>query len=428
MSADGLSPRQLARLERGDASPANPALRAAVEALALEPGDFVATVGRVAGSEPGDGNGARRSGDERRRRARCSRERQTSLPGSRPAAPNSPARGLPPSDRLASPAGTVAAAAGASVNDSSSIDQVLPALCRRLRWRINGMLFKYGIPAQDGEDVIQTVLLLAVNKWHEIHDPKAWLLGTLKNRCIIYRRERLKHACRFVPLAGIRPHAAAMPPPQAERELMAELSAAWRRLPRTQRRLVVLRCQLGLSTLEAAQAAGVAHSSVRKLLGRALARLRGLLGEPPRPAKARASPRPGPPRLARRRPPAPPEWTAAVETWLGISSHAPSTTRNYRGYLAAAGVALHPTPLEDLAPSDLASYRTALLTNGWARYTHQDALRVLRSFLLWARQRGLHAVDAESVCLALRGSHAGRPPSPAAANRRRRSNPLKTDR
>jgi hypothetical protein len=44
----GLSPRQLARIERGDASPASPALRAALEALDLDPAEFLPLVGGLA--------------------------------------------------------------------------------------------------------------------------------------------------------------------------------------------------------------------------------------------------------------------------------------------------------------------------------------------------------------------------------------------
>ena len=44
----GLSSRQLARLERGDASPADPALHAALAALDHEPEVFVATVRVIA--------------------------------------------------------------------------------------------------------------------------------------------------------------------------------------------------------------------------------------------------------------------------------------------------------------------------------------------------------------------------------------------
>jgi hypothetical protein len=221
------------------------------------------------------------------------------------------------------------------------------------------------------------------------------VLGTLRNRCLIYHRDRLQHACRFVPLDGIGEAAAAITPVPSQGERLADLGAAWRRLPRTQRRLVLLRFHLGLTSREAARTAGLARDSERKILNRAQARLRELLGEPPR---AGASLKPARRRSRRRRPPAPPAWRAAVDAWLDGSGLMPVTRRGYRVRLAAAAVALRHTPLAELAPADLADCRTALLEKGWAHSTHRDVLAVLCAFLVWAHERGLHAIGPWVSC------------------------------
>ena len=199
------------------------------------------------------------------------------------------------------------------MNEGHAVAELTPEVYQRLRRRMELVLYGYRIPRQDREDLVQTTWLLAASQWGKIRQPEAWVLGTLRNRCLIYQRDRLQHACRFVPLDGIGEAAAAIAPMPSKGELLADLGAAWRRLPRTQRRLVWLRFHLGLTSREAARAAGLARDSVRKILNRAQARLRELLGEPPRVG---ASPRPARRRLRRRRAPAPPAWRAAVDAWL----------------------------------------------------------------------------------------------------------------
>jgi RNA polymerase sigma factor (sigma-70 family) len=272
------------------------------------------------------------------------------------------------------------------VSQSLSIDDVLPATCRGLRQVIRGVLYRYRIPVEDAEDLVQSVLLLAVSNWSEIRDPKAWLLGTLYHRCIVYWRQRRLHQSRFVQLDAADDVAAA--PAQDRWELLADVGTATCRLPATQRRLVVLRFQLGLTLTEATEATGLARSSGQKILQRALARLREQLDEP----------RPG--RAARR--PLPPAWSAAMETWLSALDVSSATSRSYRLHVTAAGAAMGRTLLAELTAADLAAFRAGLLADGRAPGTCRGMLRVIRCFLLWAGERGLHAVDAESVRRALR--------------------------
>lgn len=292
------------------------------------------------------------------------------------------------------------------VSESLSIDDVLPEVYRQLRGQIARVLQKYCIPVEDAEDLVQTVLLLAVTKWSGIRDPEAWLVGTLQKRCILYWRGQMQHRRRFEQLDDATALLAAAPA-QARWELLADLGAAARRLPTSQRRLVVLRFQLGLTPPEAAAAAGLAPSSVRKILSRGLAGLREQLSEP----------RPQRPARPRRRPPA--AWRAAVASWLGASSLRSHTRGVYRSHVAAAEASMGSPPLAKLAPAHLATYRAALLEDGRAPGTHVCELMALRSFLLWALERGLHGVDAESLRTALRGWHLG--------ERRRRAAPRATD-
>ena len=80
-------------------------------------------------------------------------------------------------------------AARRAVSEESP-DDVLPELYRQLRWRMGLVLYRYRIPVDHGEDLIQTAFVLGITRWTEIRNPTTWLLGTLTNRCILYWRAR----------------------------------------------------------------------------------------------------------------------------------------------------------------------------------------------------------------------------------------------
>ena len=283
-----------------------------------------------------------------------------------------------------------------------ALAEVAPELHRRLRRRMDLMLYRYRIPPQDAEDLVQTSWLLAVTKWPGIRDPESWLLGTLERRCIVYWRKRQLQAQRYQPLDGLAPEPA-IEPVQAQRDRLVDLGMAVRRLPLAQRRLLACRYRLGLSPPETAAAMGLAPSTVRPMIHRARARLCELLGEE-RPRRARswyrarsqaAEPEPAA---------APAAWTETVEAYLAASGLRPATRKCYRCHLSAAGRALGRKPLAELAPSDLAGFRAALLEDGRASGTQLGALGAVRSFLLWVHGQGLvQAVEPDGIRDLLRG-------------------------
>lgn len=55
------------------------------------------------------------------------------------------------------------------------------------------ILARYRIPSQDAEDLIQDTLLAYLYQHAEVRDPGKWLLGTLRNRCLLYWRARRRH-------------------------------------------------------------------------------------------------------------------------------------------------------------------------------------------------------------------------------------------
>jgi RNA polymerase sigma factor (sigma-70 family) len=173
------------------------------------------------------------------------------------------------------------------VTARDAIEDVLPELCEQLRAPLRGLLYRYRIPPEDAEDVVQGALLLAVQKWDEIREPGAWLLGAVEKRCKLFWRARRKDAARYEQLEEWQPQLAEESA-QEKRDLLADVHRVCRReLPAAQRKLLALRFQLGLSPREAASAMGLAHSSVRKTTNRAFGRLRLAVGTRPAPARDR---------------------------------------------------------------------------------------------------------------------------------------------
>ena len=69
-------------------------------------------------------------------------------------------------------------------------DWSLDDLLRSLQGRLERILFRYQIPPQDSEDVLQEAVLTLIYKRTKIRDPEAWLVATLRNRCLMYWRSK----------------------------------------------------------------------------------------------------------------------------------------------------------------------------------------------------------------------------------------------
>jgi RNA polymerase sigma factor (sigma-70 family) len=138
------------------------------------------------------------------------------------------------------------------------------------------VLRDHAIPPQDGEDLVQEALLLAVTKWPQIQSLGPWLYGTLRHRCTGYWRRRRREAVEVhldpAVVEQLLPGEA--PLGQEQRERRMHLDGLAQTLPRRYRRLLTLHFQLGLQDAEVAAATGYSASSVRKMVQRAVALLR----------------------------------------------------------------------------------------------------------------------------------------------------------
>ncbi len=159
------------------------------------------------------------------------------------------------------------------MTSESERNRAVERLVREEDGRIRRVLSSLRVPSSHREDLLQTGLLLLLQRWDSVDDPLAWLLGALRNlhRSQVRdegRRGRLAEAtARFAP-----------PPTDTARsrdsEIRIDLARWLLALPRAQRILVV-----GLFLLEdplesVARRVGVKPASVQTLKSRSLDRLR----------------------------------------------------------------------------------------------------------------------------------------------------------
>lgn len=159
-----------------------------------------------------------------------------------------------------------------------AIDQPLQeesfdTLLERLRPRLKQILYRYQIPPEDAEDILQEALLATVLKWERIRNPEAWLVVTLKNRCLIYWRRRRGSLCTAVDDGALELLSEPEDPPQERQHLRWDLDHLMEGLPARHQDLLRMRYLMGHSPSEVAEQLGYCQSSVRKLASRCLARL-----------------------------------------------------------------------------------------------------------------------------------------------------------
>jgi RNA polymerase sigma factor (sigma-70 family) len=135
------------------------------------------------------------------------------------------------------------------------------------------VLGRYRIPAHDAEDLVQEALVATITKWELIEDPEAWLLVTLRNRCVVYWRKRRTSLYNAVDTAILELVSEPVAAPQERAELLWDLNHLLEDLPERCRKLLRLRYGLGFDASEVAQLMGYHPSSVRKVARRCMAAL-----------------------------------------------------------------------------------------------------------------------------------------------------------
>lgn len=154
-----------------------------------------------------------------------------------------------------------------------SADHPLEELLEKLQPRLKAVLARFRIPFEDAEDVLQQTLLTYLHKRDGINDPERWILGTLRNRCLMYWRARRRSLYRTVDSAILESMAEPRQPPQEIGDLSHDLERVIAQLPQRCQTLLRLRYRLGCEPPEAAERLGYRKSSIYKVLERCLASL-----------------------------------------------------------------------------------------------------------------------------------------------------------
>lgn len=153
--------------------------------------------------------------------------------------------------------------------DRTSLEYLLEKLQPKLR----RILSRYQIPPEDADDILQQTFLDYVFKKDLINNPEGWLLGSVRNRSVIYWRKRRSQLYDAVDSAILELLARPEGPAQHDAALRHDLSRVLTELPERCQEVLRLRYGMGFGPSEVAERMGYQPSSIRKVTNRCLARL-----------------------------------------------------------------------------------------------------------------------------------------------------------
>lgn len=160
-----------------------------------------------------------------------------------------------------------------SAPDTAEAESSLEPFLKSVRPRMKVLFAHYRIPPQDTEDIVQQALLALLYQRQAIRDPEAWLMGTLRNKCLLYWRERRRKLYDAVDAAVLELMAEPMAPEQEDADVRRDLAMAIERLPERCRALLSLRYNQGYEPPELAKRLGYSPTSISKTTNRCLAAL-----------------------------------------------------------------------------------------------------------------------------------------------------------
>ena len=160
-----------------------------------------------------------------------------------------------------------------SALDQPQVDISIEDFLRNVRPRLKALFQRYSIPPQDTEDILQQALLAFLYQRRTIRDPEAWLLGTLRNKCLLYWRTHRRQLYQTVDAAVLECMAAPQRPAQESSDLRRDLANAIETLPVRCRSILWLRYNHGYEPPEVADRLGYSPTSISKVTQRCLAAL-----------------------------------------------------------------------------------------------------------------------------------------------------------
>lgn len=160
-----------------------------------------------------------------------------------------------------------------TVLDDRETGTAIEEMLDKLQPKLRRILGRYQIPPEDADDIVQQTLLDLVYKQELINNPEGWVLGSVRNRCVIYWRKRRSQLYDAVDTAILEIIAKPAGPSQHGAGLRHDLERVLAVLPERCQDVLRLRYGLGYGPSEVAEALGYQPSSIRKVTNRCLARL-----------------------------------------------------------------------------------------------------------------------------------------------------------
>ena len=158
-----------------------------------------------------------------------------------------------------------------AVLETSTAPEASPGLeefLDRIRPAAVGLLRRYRIPDEDSEDILQEALLIFILRSPAVEEPGKWLLGTLRNRCLMYWRDRRRQSFLTVNSPLLDATADPRLSLQERISLLRDLKRLLARLPEHYRLVLETRYLEGLSPAETASRLGYRESGIYKIIER----------------------------------------------------------------------------------------------------------------------------------------------------------------
>lgn len=167
-----------------------------------------------------------------------------------------------------------------SALDQPQVEAPLEEFLRQVRPRLKALFAHHGIPRQDTEDLLQQALLALLYRPERVRDREAFLFGTLRNKCLLYWRQKRRQLYDSVDATILEGMAEPTAPAQEGGELRHDLATALEHLPPRCRSLLTLRFHQGYEPPEVAERLGYQRSSISKVTTRCLAALTQFMVRP----------------------------------------------------------------------------------------------------------------------------------------------------
>lgn len=136
---------------------------------------------------------------------------------------------------------------------------------------IQSVFSRFHIPPPDAEAVLRQTLLTYLYKRSHILDAERWLMGTLRNRCLLYWRDRRRRLYTSVDRALLASATDMKESPHQRRDLLRDLNAVLAKLPVRYRGLLWKRYRGGLEPSEHPRQTSQADTGTERLSEKCLA-------------------------------------------------------------------------------------------------------------------------------------------------------------